>query len=89
MFGNEDRRPGRPGWSEADRALSRQLQGYWVNFARTGDPNGSGLPQWPRFAAGEATVMQLGSETGPIALPGAARLAALDGYFTWRREGGR
>ncbi|HEY6817561.1 MAG TPA: carboxylesterase family protein [Croceibacterium sp.] len=89
VFGNEDKRPSRPGWSEADRALSRQLQGYWVNFARTGDPNGPGLPAWPAFAAGRATVMQLGAETGPIALPGSDRLAALDGYFAWRRGGSR
>jgi para-nitrobenzyl esterase len=89
VFGNEDKRPGRPGWSDADRALSRELQGYWVNFARTGNPNGAGLPAWPEFAEGEPTVMQLGTETGPIALPGSERLAALDGYFAWRRGGGR
>ncbi len=32
--------------TEADKAMSRIMHGYWVNFARTGDPNGAGLPEW-------------------------------------------
>ena len=57
--------------------------------ARTGNPNGAGLPAWPEFAEGKPTVMQLGTDAGPIVLPNRARLAALDGYFAWRRGGGR
>jgi para-nitrobenzyl esterase len=34
--------------SPEDLAVSRMAQSYWVNFAKTGDPNGSGLPAWPR-----------------------------------------
>ena len=39
-----------PAWtpSPEDLAVSRMAQSYWVNFARTGDPNGAGLPTWPR-----------------------------------------
>lgn len=35
--------------SEKDRAMAERMSSYWVNFARTGDPNGRGLPQWPVF----------------------------------------
>ena len=38
-------------WTAEDRALSRQMQQYWTNFARTGDPNGASLPPWPRYDA--------------------------------------
>jgi para-nitrobenzyl esterase len=34
--------------SAEDLAVSKMAQSYWVNFARTGDPNGAGLPAWPR-----------------------------------------
>jgi para-nitrobenzyl esterase len=31
-----------------DQAVARMAHSYWVNFAKTGDPNGPGLPPWPR-----------------------------------------
>ena len=34
--------------SPEDLAVSRLAQSYWVNFAKAGDPNGPGLPNWPR-----------------------------------------
>jgi carboxylesterase type B len=36
--------------SAADEKVSDQMRGHWVNFARTGDPNGPGLPVWPKYS---------------------------------------
>ncbi len=35
--------------SPRDRAMAEQMSSYWVNFARTGNPNGNGLPDWRQF----------------------------------------
>ncbi|WP_157182746.1 carboxylesterase/lipase family protein [Sciscionella marina] len=37
--------------SPAQRALGRTIAGYWSHFLRSGDPNGPGLPPWPRVSA--------------------------------------
>jgi para-nitrobenzyl esterase len=36
-------------FSNADRALGQEIQTYWTNFVKTGDPNGQNLPVWERF----------------------------------------
>jgi para-nitrobenzyl esterase len=41
-----------------DQAVARMAQSYWVNFARTGDPNGTGLPAWPRHDAGRDLIFE-------------------------------
>ena len=48
VFGSLDTRPGAV-WRPEDRELSDQMMRYWTNFAKTGDPNGPGLPTWPRY----------------------------------------
>jgi len=49
-MGNLDLDP-RYAWEPDDRKVSETLQGYLVNFIKTGDPNGPGLPQWPTYDA--------------------------------------
>ncbi len=36
-------------WEPADYEVSRTMQAYFVNFIKTGNPNGSGLPSWPTY----------------------------------------
>ncbi|MEZ5070116.1 MAG: carboxylesterase family protein [Bacteroidales bacterium] len=73
--------------TSSDVALSEIMATYWTNFAKTGNPNGEGVPEWPSFREDRPEVMYLtGPEphVGPV--PDAGSLEVLDAYFRWRRS---
>jgi para-nitrobenzyl esterase len=76
LFQNE-RQPGWD-WSPQDRAIADQMARYWTNFARTGDPNGPGLPAWPRFTEQGRQAMHLKTDPAAGPVPGWSRLELID-----------
>ena len=69
-----------------DQRISDAMATYWTNFAKHGDPNGQGEPEWPAFSDRNPVVMYLAgtAHTGPV--PSEKSLHVLDEYFAWRRS---
>jgi para-nitrobenzyl esterase len=78
-----------PKYPPVDAQIRDAMVGYWVQFAATGNPNKSGLPDWPAFdpATDRSLVVKDAIETGQGIRK--ARLDAIDGLFeAWRNESG-
>ena len=75
-----------PQTTKSDLEISDAMANYWTNFAKYGDPNGNGLPDWPTFSDKNPVVMYFSqtAHTGPV--PSAKSLEVLDAYFKWRRS---
>lgn len=69
-----------------DVELSDLISSYWVNFARSGDPNGPGLPPWPSFDEKEMKTMVIDHAPSARRLPNLEKLEVYDAYYAWRRE---
>lgn len=61
-------------YNESDQQYAPQMQEYWTNFARTGDPNGGQLVKWPKFDATARAYMDF-TDSGPVAKEGLRRQA--------------
>ncbi len=72
--------------TEADRRASEMMSSYWTNFAKYGNPNGEGLPEWPAFTEEKQQSMVLTAAPHPEPVPSAEGLKVLDAYFAWRRS---
>jgi para-nitrobenzyl esterase len=72
-------------WESSDRKLSDAMTTYWANFARTGDPNGPGLPKWPRYDASGGRVLHLDETIHETADSLRPRYEALDAYVDKQR----
>lgn len=76
VFGNLGTQP--YNYEKDDWTLSEQMQRYWVNFARCGDPNGEGLPRWERYADAVDRPLRLDAEIRHIDDPFLPLYAVID-----------
>ena len=66
-------------WTDDDRAVSKLMQGYFANFIKTGNPNGKGLPKWPKYEAKSAwQVVNINTRTGVEKETGRDRYLAIE-----------
>ncbi|MCB1690712.1 MAG: carboxylesterase family protein [Halioglobus sp.] len=42
-----------------DRVMAETISSYWTNFAKSGNPNGQGLPVWPSFTVASGDYLEL------------------------------
>jgi para-nitrobenzyl esterase len=56
-------------WEPVDDHLADAMSSYWVNFAKTGDPNGVGLPRWEPYSRESGKIILLGDHPAAGVLP--------------------
>jgi para-nitrobenzyl esterase len=76
VFDNLGVRPGSTPVPE-DEAVAKMMNAYWVNFSKTGDPNGKGLPKWPVYSPKKNEILDIQSDGKPVGKPD-LRKARLD-----------
>ena len=77
---------GQPDKYPNEAAVAEILQQYWVNFAKTCNPNGKGLPYWPTFDETKPTTMQFSNGASLITVPNRKQIDFVDRYFKAKRE---
>ncbi len=66
-------------WTPDDYKVSKVMQEYFANFIKTGNPNGKGLPVWPKFAEGQRLIIDV--NTRAEAEKSRARYEFLDQFY--------
>lgn len=79
FFGKLDRSSGN--YDESDYGLSDKMRQYYVNFIKTGDPNGAGLPAWPEGSDDPERLLELGAEIRVIPDPYLALYPLIDQFM--------
>jgi para-nitrobenzyl esterase len=81
------------GWNGAtvaskDQEVARMMNTYWADFAKTGDPNGNGLPKWPRYDSNKDEILEFQPDGSAIGEPDPkkARLDVMEQFHLLREK---
>jgi len=87
VFNNVTSRDGSP-VDPKDQELAKMMNTYWSNFAKTGDPNGEGLPLWPLYTPRKNEILDIQSDGMPVARPDPrkARLDVIEKAVSFRNH---
>ena len=72
--------------TDKDKKMMGLVQDYWTNFAKTGDPNSAGLPQWPTTSDAAPQTLVFDDETKPVSGFRAKQLGVI--YMGWSARSG-
>ena len=87
VFGNLER-PGQPQPATRDLELSDQLMDYWTAFAKRGDPNVPGQPDWPAVTPALDVLLEIGEESRVYENPNSERMKFHQSRYEMALSGG-
>lgn len=78
--------PPPPPPTSEEKEVARLMNTYWVNFAKTGNPNGQGLPLWPAYNTQNEEILDIEQDGKPVGKldPRKARLDVIEKAFKFR-----
>ena len=88
VFNNLSARWGGTEATPEEEKLAQIMNSYWANFAKTGDPNGNGLPPWPLYNTQKEEILDIGSDAKPVGKPDPrkARMDVVEKAFKFRDQ---
>ena len=72
-------------WNDDQREIGRTIGAYWTNFAKSGNPNGRGLQNWPEFSPRTERVMYIGPTFEAGTMPDLPAHFLMDTYMNTKR----
>lgn len=68
-------------FNASDETVAKEMTDAWARFAKTGDPNGGSLPNWPRYGAGPERYLEFGATIRAGELKAEPRLDLIRAYY--------